>query len=210
MSDYTQLMDDALCAFALGEDKGVDLLKQLLTFVPDRETAEQVIAQTTDEIKHARLFDTKLKDLDIDCNGLKKNLTQLYDYAQTCVDEKDWVKCMAVQAVIEELAMAAFTHRYPQFGKDVQKILEEVISDEKRHLEFGIRELNKYKDHQEAREKMQTVHMKAAEIMLNAAREENLTAEEKKEAMTIMKKAYILHKGRLEKIGVALPKLSLF
>ena len=207
--DFSKELDDALCAFAAGEDKGVDLLKQLLLFVPDKETASKVVDQIKDEVKHARYFSTKLKDLDIDCEGLKKNLKSLYDYAQSCVDEQDWVKCMAVQAVIEELAMAAFVHRYPQFDKSVQVILEEVIGDEKRHLAFALSELAKDLD-DNARAKMEEVHLRAMEIMLDAAKEKQLDDVEQKEALQIMKKAYFLHKGRLKQIGVELPGIPIF
>src|SRR3989338_7076373 len=91
------ILNDSICTFTRGEEQGVHLLKELVRFAPDDDVAKELVQQIKDEVKHANLFGTKLAGLNVDCVGLKNNLQQLYDFAQKCVDEKDWSKCIAIQ-----------------------------------------------------------------------------------------------------------------
>jgi ribonucleotide reductase beta subunit family protein with ferritin-like domain len=203
----SDIINDPICSFAKGEERGVHLLKQLILFAPNNEAAFELRQQIEDEVGHEEIFNTRLKDLDIDCEGLSKNLDSLYDYAQTCVDEKDWVKSVSVQAVIEELAMASFIYRYPELDEKTQIVLKKVIEDEKRHLEFCITQLAKFAD-SDSRARTEEVHKNAISIMRAAAEQEGLSKDQLNDAKEIMKKAYFLHYSRLKKIGIALPKVS--
>ncbi len=197
-----------LCQYQKGEDRGVDLLKELLEFAPNEGVAQEIESQIVDEIKHARLFAERLSDLDIDCEGMKKSLESLYDLAQECVDEKDWVSSITVQSVIEELAMATFTEHLTKHDVATQEVLREIIEDESRHLAFGIREMNKFKAGNE--EKINALHNKMLKLVIEALDDSSFTAVERVGMVKTMTKAYKMHSVRLKELGISLPNIPTF
>lgn len=197
-----------LCQYQQGEDRGVDLLKQLHAFAPNAEVAEEINLQIEDEIKHARLFAERLQHLDIDCEGLKKSLESLYDLAQQCVDRKDWVESITVQTVIEELAMATFTEHLNEQDEDTQVVMREIIEDESRHLAFGLREMAKFKEGSEAR--INTLHQQVVKIVTNAVKDSSYSLQERKILVKTMLKAYKMHDARLHELGLSLPPIVNF
>ncbi len=199
------MTNEILCQYQKGEERGVGLLKALKTFAPNEETVREIDLQITDELKHDYLFAGRLRDLDIDCEGLKGSLNSIYDLAQKCVDEKDWVASIAIQTVIEELAMATFNHHLPELDEDSQRILRLVIQDEGRHLEFGMRELSRVIEGNE--EKVRAIHLEVAEIFKASFKDNDYSAKEHKILQETVKKAYKLHKKRLATIGVKLPSM---
>jgi 1,2-phenylacetyl-CoA epoxidase catalytic subunit len=199
------MTQEVLCQYQKGEEKGVGLLRALKTFAPSEDVAREIDLQITDELKHDYLFAGRLRDLDIDCEGLKGSLNSVYDLAQECVDKKDWVSAITIQTVIEELAMATFNHHLPELDEDSQRILRLVIQDEGRHLEFGLRELQKVAAGNE--EKIRAIHMRVAEIFKSSFKDNDYSADEHKVLQETVMRAYKLHKKRLSGIGVKLPGL---
>lgn len=195
-----------LCQYQQGEDRGVDLLKQLHDFAPNEETAAEIAVQIEDEIKHARLFAGRLSALDIDCEGLKKSLESLYELAQECVDKQDWVASITIQTVIEELAMATFTEHLPEQDEDTQMVMREIIEDESRHLAFGMREMAKIKDGNE--EKINALHEKIVKLVMHAVTDSSYSVAERGVLVKTMLKAYKMHSARLKELGLDLPTVS--
>ncbi|MDP3975733.1 MAG: ferritin-like domain-containing protein [bacterium] len=191
-----------LCEYQQAEEKGVGLLRQLKTFAPTEEVAEEIAEQVEDELRHTRLFAERLKDLDIDCETLMEALAGIYDLAQECVDKKDWVRSIAIQTVIEELAMATFTNQLGKQDEETESVLREIIVDEQRHLEFGMRELNKVRQGNE--EQIRDIHLKVGKIFILAFAENRLPQSIRNTA----KKAHKMHQQRLRKIGVEVPGIA--
>lgn len=197
-----------LCQYQQGEDRGVDLLRQLYSFAPNQDVAEEINLQIEDEIKHARLFAERLQDLDIDCEGLKKSLVSLYDLAQQCVDKKDWVESITVQTVIEELAMATFTEHLAEQDEGTQIVMREIIEDESRHLAFGLREMAKFKAGNE--EKINALHKRVVQIVTQAVKDSSYSIQERKILVSTMLKAHKMHDARLKELGLSLPAIVNF
>lgn len=197
--------EDILCNYQKGEEKGVGLLVQLNTFAPS-EVRQEITEQIVDERKHDRLFSGRLKDLDIDCFGMNHSLEAVYDLAQECVDQKDWVSSITIQTVIEELAMATFTDRVLTLDADTQVVLREIIHDEARHLQFGLREMEKFAEGNE--EKIRAIHMRVLKIFLATFNDPKHSKEDLKRLTKVVKKAYRMHKVRLGRIGVELPDIK--
>ena len=53
------------------------------------------------------------------------------------MNEKDWVKCMAISAMIENTAWYAGKYLYEKGDTPVQKVLDVVMVDEAKHLAFS-------------------------------------------------------------------------
>lgn len=198
--------DDVLCQYQAAEDRGIDLLKQLRTFAPSEEIGKEIDQQIIDETKHERLFSERLDHLEIDCQGLNNSLEDIYDLAQKCVDEKDWVKSIAIQTVIEELAMATFTEHVEELDEDSQTVLREIIQDEARHLEFGLRELDKVREGNE--EKIEGIHKQVLEIFQTAFVNGSYSKEDLPIMVKTVTKAYGMHKKRLGGIGIQIPEID--
>jgi rubrerythrin len=196
-------LDDALCQFSKGEERGAHLLRQLLDFAPDEDVRRQVAQQVIDEERHHRLFSTRLQHLELDCEGMKKHLASLYDLAQACVDRRDWAECMAIQAAIEELAMASFGHAIKTMALDTETrtAIMSVIADERRHLEFGMGQLRQLAATPQEREKIRRIQEQAMALL----RESAVGGYAKKE---VLLQAYRAHQARCKAIGIDVPSLA--
>lgn len=199
--------DDVLCQYQAAEDRGIDLLRQLRTFVPNEEVGKEIDQQIVDETKHERLFSERLDHLEIDCQGLNNSLEDIYDLAQSYVDQKDWVKSITVQAVIEELAMATFTEHVDELDDESQTVLREIIQDEARHLEFGLRELDKVREGNEPA--ITAVHQKILDIFKDAFVKGTYSKEDFPIMVKTVTKAYSMHKKRLGAIGIDIPDVDM-
>lgn len=204
--------DQILCNYQKGEERGVGLLRSLQNFAPNSQVAAEIGDQIIDEMKHDRLFSTRLKDLDIDCLGMNNSLEAVYDLADDCVARKDWVESITIQTIIEELAMATFTEHLRELDEKTQVVLNEIIQDEARHLQFGIRELKKIADDEkystENREKIHAMHQKVLTIFRSTFKDNSYTPEEHAQLIKTVTKAYKMHRQRLAVIGIEIPKID--
>lgn len=200
-----------MCNYQKGESQGVELLKQLKTFAPSEEVAAEIAEQIEHEKRHDQLFAERLKDLDIDCRGMNDSLVGVYDLAQECVDAKDWVSSITIQAVIEELAMSTFSEHFGEQDPETQEILKGIIAEEVLHLEFGMRELTKITQAENAdenRAKMRAIHLKVIQLLKDSFSDTSYSKTEHKILLKTAIKAYKNHKARLATIGVELPKIN--
>jgi rubrerythrin len=201
-------LGNALCHFSKGEERGAHLLRQLLDFAPNDDIRQQVAQQVIDEERHHRLFSARLKHLDLDCQGLKRHLSSLYDLAQECVDRRDWTECMAIQAAIEELAMASFGHALKtlQLDDETRATILGVIADERRHLEFGMGQLQAFAQDRQGRSKIESVQREVIGLMLHTAKTDD--AADRAARAAIMLQAYRAHQARCKAIGITVPSIS--
>lgn len=197
--------ENVLCNYQKGEERGVWLLIQLKTFAPV-DVRKEIAAQIDDERKHDRLFSSRLKDLDIDCFGMNNSLEAVYDLAQECVNRKEWVESITIQAVIEELAMATFTEKVRELDPKTREVLLEIIHDEARHLAFGLREMAKFAKGNE--EKIRRIHLKVLDIFLAVFKDSRYTLQELGRLTKTVTSAYRMHKARLSKIGLKIPTVN--
>lgn len=193
-----------LCSMAKGEERGVGLLIQLQKFAPTKNAKEQINLQIEDERRHAAIFAGVLSKAGVDCESMQRQLGELYDLAQEYVDKKCWVECIAIQAVIEELAMSAFIFRYPSLAPASQAELESVILDERRHLDFCIQELSQYTD-TESLQKISELHNRVVQIVKKALMV--VSAADRPELIHILKMATTMHKQRLLKLNIPIPTI---
>jgi ferritin-like protein len=196
--------------YAVAEDKGVWLLTQMREFVPN-DAAEFLETQIVDEKKHARLFAQRVKELNIKEPFFLESLADLYIFAQTCVDDKSWLKCMVTQSVIEELALASFSIFRQQADERTREILDEILEDEKRHLDFTLVEIGKYSKTEQEKKEISDTQAQILGICLNALKAENLNREVSKKDQADfkrgLKQAYLLHRKRFKGLNLDVPSI---
>ena len=197
--------------YAISEDLGVSLLSQMLEFVPASEERAFLESQIQDEIKHNRLFADRADELGIEEKFFQDSLEELYKFGQECVDKKDWLLCVTCQSVIEELAFASFSAFYKRADEKTRSFLVEVMSDEKRHLEFALWQIGKWCVSEEDRAKVLKLQEEVLKIFLNALQPERLsnlfTAEDQKYFKQVLRRTYAIHKQRFAELKLEVPEL---
>lgn len=198
--------------YALAEDKGASLLKQMLEFTPGEEEQQFIQKQLADELKHSQMFQEEAMRLNAEEEFFLSSLDRLYVIGQKCVTEQDWIKCMVCQSIIEEIALASFSSFYPRVDDQIKGILKEIIEDEKEHLDFTIEQIGKWVTSEEDKKKVAELQAEILEIFVavltdGKLKQEVPSEEERKQFIDVMKKTYVFHKNRFESVGIALPKI---
>lgn len=188
-----QILKKSITQYAMAEEEGVLLLQKMVDFAPGDEEKQFVIDQVSDEQKHAKIF----KDLQIEEAPWYTSTRKLYELAWNVVNQKHWLKCMILQAVIEELAMHSFTESWKRADAQVKEKINEVIKDEQKHLAFATNQIKKLAKGNE--ELIQEVYAQLIRVIKDTMPQEN------KKFLPILKKAYSVHKKRLSEIGVDFP-----
>ena len=201
-----------LAEYAIAEDRGVSLLSEMLTFAPSEEERAAIQKQMDEEIKHSRLFDERAQALNAGETRLVDSLQKLYELGQSCVDERDWVKCITCQNMIEELAIVSFSSIYTRADEETKAVLTEIMAEENEHLDFTLEQLGKWAIDEAGRAKVKAVQDRALEICMEAFRpgqlEKEISAEEANAFKKVLWRAYQVHKERFRKIGLEVPSVS--
>lgn len=204
-----EILKRRISEYAIAEDRGVHLLIQMQEFVPD-DARTFLESQIVDEVKHNRLFEERALELKITEPFFLESLKELYDLGQDCVDKKDWLLCMVMQCMIEELALASFGNSAAQSDPKTRDVLKEIMEDEFRHLEFTTEEIEKYKS-PENDKKIYDLQMEVLKLFLSALKPERLEKEVPKEQQADFKKGllqtYRLHSARFKKLKIKVPGL---
>jgi len=197
--------------YAISEDLGVSLLTQMLEFVPGDEERKFLDGQIEDEKKHNRLFAQRADELGVEEKFFQDSLEKLYAFGQECVDKKDWLLCVACQSVIEELAFASFTAFFKRADQKTRGFLTEVMEDEKRHLEFALWQIGKWKKTKEDAEKILELQQKVMQIFMEALHPDHLnrlfTRDDQQYFKTVLKTTYAIHKERFKKLNLQVPEI---
>jgi 1,2-phenylacetyl-CoA epoxidase catalytic subunit len=132
--------------FYFGEADGAKLIHELPAFAPTLHEKEFCKVWEADETKHETLFSAILDEYNINQESAKQNplLNGIFTIAWDCVKQQDWVKCMTISAVIENIALEAGKYIH-QFGdKPVQEVIDQILPDEEKHLAFSKQQLKKH------------------------------------------------------------------
>ncbi len=143
--------------FYFGENDGAKLIHALPEFAPGQHEKIFCGYWEQDEQKHDRLFHSILHEYNIKPEGFNALFQGLFGIAWECVKEKDWVKCMAISAVIENIALTAGEYLYEHGDDPVKNVLEQILPDEKRHLAFSHQQLELYAKENENKQKIRGV-----------------------------------------------------
>ena len=207
------LLKRKLSEYAMAEDKGVSLLSQMLTFTPTEEEHKFILDQVEDEKKHNRLFQERADELNVEEKFFLKSLDELYEIGQECVNEKDWLKCVSCQNIIEELAIASFSSIYTRADDKTREILNEIISDEKRHLDFTLWQIEKWATTPEKKKVVMDLQQRVIDLFLKALKPENLEREVPEEERDgfkkVLKNTYLIHRQRFSRLHMDIPKIPL-
>lgn len=194
--------------YAISEDMGVSLLSQMLGFVPGDEERIFLESQVEDEKKHNRLFAKRADELGSEEKFFQDSLQKLYDFSQSCVDRKDWLMCVACQSIIEELALASFSAFYTRADEKTKIILDEIMGDERRHLDFALWQIGKWSKTPEDRKKVLDLQHRVLQIFLEALKPENLQQQlDAGYFKKVLKQTYALHKQRFSKLELEVPEI---
>jgi 1,2-phenylacetyl-CoA epoxidase catalytic subunit len=129
--------------FYFGEADGAKLVHELPTFAPTIHEKEFCKVWESDEKKHEVLFAAILDEYNINRDSAKQSplFDGIFKIAWQCVEEKDWVKCMTISAVIENIALEAGHYIHEVGDKPVQEVIDQILPDETKHLAFSNQQL---------------------------------------------------------------------
>ena len=209
--ETNEILKRRISEYALAEDRGVQLLIQMQEFVPEDARAF-LESQIKDELKHNRLFEERAVELNMTEPFFLESLKELYDLGQDCVDQKDWLLCMVMQCMIEELALASFGNSAAQADPRTREILKEIMDDEFKHLEFTADEIQKYNQSPADSGKIYDLQKRVLQLFISALMPERLDRDvPKKEQQADYKKSllqtYRLHCARFKKLKIKVPGL---
>ncbi len=132
-----------LSQFLHGEQGALLVASQLISCAPTYDAKLYAGSQTFDEARHVEVFSRYLFDKVGFMYPINPNLKALLDKVLT--DERWDLKFIAMQIIIEGLALAAFrTVRMSSLDPLLHDILELVIRDEARHVAFGVTYMEKF------------------------------------------------------------------
>ena len=145
--EFTQIgienMKATLSQFMHGEQGAMIVAAKLTETVPWIDAKYYAATQTMDEARHTEVFakylDEKLGEPYEMSPGLEAQITDL-------IEDSRWdIAYLGMQIVIESLALAAFGSMMRTTSEPLlKKLLRYVISDEARHVAFGILSLQEY------------------------------------------------------------------
>ncbi len=132
-----------LSQFLHGEQGALLVASQLVSCAPTYDAKLYAGSQTFDEARHVEVFSRYLFDKVGFMYPINPNLKALLDKVLT--DERWDLKFIAMQIIIEGLALAAFrTVRMSTLDPLLGDIVDLVIRDEARHVAFGVTYLEKF------------------------------------------------------------------
>ncbi len=190
--------------FYFGESDGAKLVQALPAFAPGQHEKEFCKYWKQDEEKHDRLFHGILHEYALVPSGFNVLFEGLFGIAWQCVAEKDWVKCMTIAAVIETIALEAGIYLHENGDEPVQKILEEIIPDEKKHLAFSRTELQKYVNLSDNRIKIKNVVKKVKILSCKLGKEKKFNNHD----IHVANMAQTAFLSDMEKLGIHYPNIK--
>ena len=161
--------------FYFGENDGAKLIHALPAFAPGEHEKIFCGYWEQDEQKHDRLFHGILPEYGIKPDGFNPLFQGLFGIAWECVNEKDWVKCMAISAVIENIALTAGEYLYEHGDDPVKKVLDQILPDEKKHLGFSHQQLEIYAKETKNKEKIREVLRKVKALSFSLGKKNLFT-----------------------------------
>src|SRR5262245_30413340 len=136
----------SLSQFMHGEQGAMMTAAKIVETVPWIDAKYYASTQTMDEARHTEVFakylDTKLGDAYPMSEFLEQQITAL-------LEDSRWdIAYLGMQIVIESLALAAFGDMLRRTDEPLlKKLLRYVMSDEARHVAFGVLSLAEYYQH---------------------------------------------------------------
>lgn len=126
-----------------GEQGALLVASQLVSCLPEYEAKLYAASQAFDEARHVYVFSRYLKDHARYLYPVDANLESLID--QLLLDDRWDLKFLGMQVIVEGLALAAFDNmRKNSVDPLLLDIVNLVLADEARHVNFGVYRL---KDH---------------------------------------------------------------
>jgi tRNA isopentenyl-2-thiomethyl-A-37 hydroxylase MiaE len=193
-----------LNSYCAGEIKGAQLIEKLVEFAPDEEARNWVIIWSKEEEHHHRLWKDLMQKRGIPITGPSGTLQKLYDITEDFVENKDWTGSMVSAAIIEHLSNATAAALFKYADPEIRRIFKQITADDLAHLNFDLTQLEKIAQTAEGRKKIIDCHKKFMKEILEWPARKDLLEKE----LEILNDTYELHRYKLEKIGVGLPKIK--
>ncbi len=133
----------SICQFMHGEQGALIATAKIVNTVPDMNAKFYAATQVMDEARHLEVFSRYLHEKLGGTYPINANLKALLD--QILTDSRWDMKYLGMQIMVEGLAMAAFGFMHKLSTEPLLKqLLHNVISDEARHVAFGVLSLKDY------------------------------------------------------------------
>jgi len=145
--EFTELSIESLKAtlsqFMHGEQGAMMVAAKIVETVPWIDAKYYAATQTMDEARHTEVF---AKYLDLKLGDAYPMSPFLDEQIQLLIEDDRWdISYLGMQIIIESLALAAFGQMLRVTEEPLlKKLLRYVLSDEARHVAFGILSLSEY------------------------------------------------------------------
>jgi hypothetical protein len=145
--EFTELAIESLKAtlsqFMHGEQGAMMVAAKIVETVPWIDAKYYAATQTMDEARHTEVF---AKYLDLKLGEAYPMSPFLDEQIQVLIEDDRWdISYLGMQIIIESLALAAFGQMLRVTEEPLlKKLLRYVLSDEARHVAFGILSLSEY------------------------------------------------------------------
>lgn len=200
-------LGEIISQFYCGENDGAKLVHELIAFAPEQHESEFCRYWEKDEQKHDRLFGTIIHQYPIKQKEFKELMGGIFAIAWDCVREKEWTKCMAIAAVIENIALTAGLYLEENGDAPVKNILREVLPDEQKHLAFSEQQLRNLatqeKEQEKNKEKIKEVIKRVKQITFSLGKKRTLSSHE----IIILNRTQNNLLNQLEAIGISYPNI---
>lgn len=191
-------------SYFFGEAKGAELIRRLVDFSPGEQELMWVKVWAAEEELHHRLWAEVVEKKKIPIKKMEDTIAGLFRVTEDFVNKKDWTGSMVGATIIEHLSSTAAHFLYNHADEDTRRIFRKITGDDLGHLNFDLAQLEKIAQTKEGRKKIIDCHKKFLEEILKWPLRKNLLDGE----MEILNETYELHRRRMEKIGVKLPRIK--
>ena len=131
-----------LLQILFGESLAIDYCKTIAEFAPNTAARDFLLKQQREEEKHLELLTDYVSNIDRPHVPISKNMRKLHVVMDKALEEKNYTKSIFVQNFIVEGLVITLLEEMSKHGDvGLKKICDDIISDELRHVQFGVDQL---------------------------------------------------------------------
>ena len=131
-----------LLQIIFGESLAINYCKTIATFAPSAEARDFLLQQQIEEETHLELLTEYVAHIDRPHVPISSNMRRLHAVMDKVLEDKDYAKSVFVQNFIVEGLVITLLEEMSRHGDEgLKSLCDKIISDEVRHVQFGVDEL---------------------------------------------------------------------
>jgi 1,2-phenylacetyl-CoA epoxidase catalytic subunit len=142
--EYKNARYHYLLQVVFGEVSAIDYCKTIAEFAPTQEAKEFLLQQQKEEEKHLDMLTSYLVERKGADTSLVYLVKRLDDIIREHITNKDYVQSIFLQHFfVEGLNVSLLKELEHHADGELSELVREILNDEVRHVEFGVRELRR-------------------------------------------------------------------